>query len=40
LRRATQILSGKDGAPDDFEKIQNKVDRSITRLEVAKSKST
>jgi F-type H+-transporting ATPase subunit epsilon len=40
MRRASQALTGKDGSPDDFEKYQNKIDRSITRLEVAKSKST
>ncbi|MEQ1877382.1 MAG: ATP synthase F1 subunit epsilon [Bdellovibrionia bacterium] len=39
LRRANQALSGKDGLPEDIEKFQNKIDRSITRIEVAKSKS-
>jgi len=40
LRRANQVLSGKDGMPEDIEKYQNKIDRSITRIEVAKSKSS
>lgn len=38
-KRATQMLAGKD-APENVEKFQNKIDRSITRIEVAKSKSS
>jgi F-type H+-transporting ATPase subunit epsilon len=38
LRRAKEALAAREASPDEIEKFQNKVDRSITRLEVAKSK--
>jgi F-type H+-transporting ATPase subunit epsilon len=38
LDRANQGLTAREATPEEIEKLQNKLDRSVTRLEVAKSK--
>lgn len=40
LKRASEALSGKDIPPEEIEKFQNKMYRSVTRLEVAKSRDS